>query len=79
METFISLAIPALLTVSTLRMLFLPIKAIYKTAIHTLSGFLCLWMLSFSGLPLSLNAATVLIAGFGGIPGTLLIVLLSTL
>lgn len=83
METFVTLAIPALLSLFTLRMLFLPIRAIYRTGIHAFGGFACLWILNsvsgFTGFYLPLNAVTVLIAGFGGVPGIGLIALLAAI
>lgn len=77
METFVTLAIPALLTLSVLRLLFLPMKTVCKTGLYSAGGFLCLWLLNRSGMSLPLNPLTVLVAGFGGVPGIGLIALLS--
>lgn len=83
METFVALGIPALLTILLVRLLLLPMKAIFKTAAYSISGFLCLWLLNsvsgFTGVYLPINAVTVLIAGFGGVPGIGLITLLAVL
>ena len=83
METFVTLAIPALLAVLVIRMLLLPMKLLGKTALYSAGGFLCLWLLStvsaFTGIPFPINPATVLIAGFGGVPGIGLIALLAIL
>lgn len=80
MENFITLLIPALLALILIRMLLMPIKLVFKLAIHSGSGFLCLWMLNtvsgFTGVYLPINAVTVLIAGFLGIPGIGLVALL---
>ena len=83
MENFVTLAIPVLLGILVVRMLLLPMKAIFKVAVYSAGGFLCLWLLNtvsgFTGLHLPINAVTVLIAGFGGVPGIGLIALLATL
>lgn len=83
METFVTLAIPALLAILVVKALLLPMKAICKTAVYSLSGFLCLWLLNtvsgFTGIYFPINAVTVLIAGFGGVPGMGLIALLAVI
>lgn len=80
METFVTLAIPALLGVLLVRVMLLPLQAVYKTGIHAGCGFLCLWLLNtvsgFTGIYLPINAVTVLIAGFGGVPGIGILALL---
>ena len=80
MENFVTMLIPALLTVFLIRTLLLPIKLFWKLAVHAGGGFLCLWLLNsvsgFTGIFLPVNAVTVLIAGFLGIPGIGLIALL---
>ena len=83
MEKFVTLAIPALLGILVVRTLLLPMKIIFKVAVYSAGGFLCLWLLNtvsgFTGLYLPINAVTVLIAGFGGVPGIGLIALLAAL
>ena len=83
MEEFAALLVPALLAVILVRVLLLPMKLIFKTGIYSGCGFLCLWLLNtvsgFTGLHLPINAVTVLIAGFGGVPGIGLIALLAAL
>lgn len=80
MENIVVLLIPALLAVFLVRMLLMPIRAFLKLALHSGCGFLCLWLLNtvsgFTGIYLPVNAVTVLIAGFLGIPGIGLIALL---
>lgn len=80
MENFVTLMIIVLMTVFLIRMLLAPMKLIFKLAIHSVCGFLCLWLLNtvsgFTGIYLPVNAVTVAIAGFLGIPGITLIVLL---
>ena len=80
MENFVTLLIPVLLGISLVRMLFLPLKLIFKLLLHSGSGFLCLWLLNtvsgFTGIYLPVNVITAAIAGFLGIPGIGLIALL---
>ena len=83
MENFVALAIPALLTLIVVRILFTPMKWALRLALHGLCGFACLWLLNtvsgFTGLVLPINAVTVLISGTLGVPGIGLIVLLELL
>ena len=83
MEEIIALIIPALLAVFLVRMLFLPMKLIFRVAIHSGCGFLCLWLLNtvsgFTGIAFPINAATVLIAGTLGLPGIGLLAVLGVL
>ena len=73
MENFAVLVIPVLLAITLLRMLLLPLGWFAKFAIHAGCGFLCLWLLNsisgFTGIHFPINAATVLAAGFLGVPG----------
>ena len=80
METFVTILIPALLAVFLVRLLLMPMKWMLKLAIHSGCGFLCLWLLNtvsgFTGVFLPINAITVLISGFLGLPGIAMIALL---
>lgn len=80
MENFVVLLIPVLLAFFLIRILLLPMKLLVKLLLHSGCGFLCLWLLNtvsgFTGVYLPINAVTVLIAGFLGIPGIGLIALL---
>jgi len=80
MENFVTLIIPVLLAVFLIRMLLLPMKLLCKLLIHSLCGFLCLWLLNtvsaFTGIFLPVNAVTVAIAGLLGLPGIALIAIL---
>ena len=73
MEEFVTLLMPALVAVILVRLLLLPLKCIFKIAIHSGCGFLCLWLLNslagFTGLYFPINAVTVVVAGFLGLPG----------
>ena len=83
MESCISLLIPSLLAAALIRLLLLPLKGILKIGLHSGCGFLCLWLLNtvspFTGIAFPMNAVTVLIAGFLGIPGMGLLAALAVL
>ena len=83
MQSWITLLVPLLMAVIPVRLLLLPLRGIFKIAIHSGFGFLCLWLLnsvsSFTGITFPINAATVLISGFLGLPGIGLMALLAAL
>ena len=83
MENIITFAIPILLGILLLKILFTPMKWAFKLAIHVATGFVCLWLLNsvsgFTGLELPINAVTTLISGIFGVPGIALIALLEVL
>lgn len=83
MEKFATLLLPGMLTLVAGRLFLLPIRLVYKLGIHALCGFLCLWLLStisgFTGITIPINPATVLTAGFLGVPGIGLLAVLSLL
>ena len=73
MEKFATLVVPAFLILGLLRIIALPIRWFWKLSINSACGFLCLWLLNsvaaFTGLYFPVNAATVVAAGFLGLPG----------
>lgn len=73
MEKFATLLIPIFLIFGLLRIIALPIRWFWKISINSACGFLCLWLLNsiaaFTGLYFPVNAVTVLISGFLGLPG----------
>ncbi|MEF2838045.1 MAG: pro-sigmaK processing inhibitor BofA family protein [Oscillospiraceae bacterium] len=83
MDSLITLLIPALVAVILVRLLLLPLRGILKIAIHSGCGFLCLWLLntvsSVTGIAFPINAVTVVIAGFLGLPGIGLLAVLAVL
>ena len=83
MENFVTLVIPAFLAVVLIRMLLLHMKFLCRLALHSGCGFLCLWLLNtvsvFTGIAFPMNAATVLIAGFLGLPGMGLLAVLAVI
>lgn len=83
MEKYVTLAIPALLTVILIRGLLTPMKLICKLGLRSAAGLCCLLLLNtvsgFTGVLLPINAVTVLIAGTLGVPGMALIALIEVL
>ena len=79
MEELTALLIPVLLGILLIRLLLRPIRLIFKLALYSAGGFLCLWLLNtasgFTGVYLPINAVTVLLSGILGIPGIGLIAL----
>ena len=73
MENFVSILIPLLLLMLLLKLLVLPIRWFWKLSLNSACGFLCLWLLNsaatFTGIYFPVNAVTVVIAGFLGLPG----------
>ena len=78
MEKFVTLLIPALVALVLVRLLLMPMKLIFSGC-----GFLCLWLLNsvagFTGAYFPINAVTVLVAGFLGLPGIGVMALLEVL
>lgn len=83
MENILALLIPALLAVLLIRLLVMPMKLAAKLLLHSAAGLLCLGLLNsvsgFTGIFFPINAVTVLIAGFLGLPGITLMTLLEVL
>ena len=81
MEKYVILLIPILIAGMLIRLMLIPLKPILKLGIHSGCGFLCLWLLDslacFTGIGFPINALTVLLAGFGGLPGIGLMALLT--
>ena len=73
MEKIATFALLAFLTILLIRTLMMPIKLGAKIGLHSGCGFLCLWLLNtvsgITGLYLPINAVTVLVSGFLGLPG----------
>ena len=80
MENYVSILVPLLLLAVLLRVLILPVRWFWKIFVNSACGFLCLWLLNsisaFTGFFFPVNSVTVLIAGFLGLPGILLLVVL---
>ena len=83
MEKFVTLLLPLLFSVTLVRMLLLPMKLLFKLLLHSLFGFLCLWLLNslsaFTGIAFPINALTALVAGILGLPGIGLLAVLAVI
>ena len=83
MEKILILLIPVLIGIGLLRLLLIPMKAVFKLVAYSGCGFSCLWLLNcvsgFTGIFFPINAVTVLLAGIGGIPGMAVLALLAVM
>ena len=79
MENIIALIVPVLIAVLVFKLLFSQMKLIWKIAINSLSGFICLWLLNLAsgitGIVFEINFITTLLVGFLGVPGIILLVI----
>ena len=79
MENIIALIVPVLIAVLVFKLLFSQVKLIWKIAINSLSGFVCLWLLNLAsgitGIVFEINFITTLRVGFLGVPGIILLVI----
>lgn len=73
MENFAALLVPVLLIGIFIRIIVLPMRWSVKILINSFCGFLCLWLLNsisgFTGIRFPINAVTVAVSGFLGLPG----------
>lgn len=80
MEMAAVILIPVLMAVVLIRALLLPIRLIWKLAIHSLCGLVCLWIVNgiapFTGIAIPVNPLTAAAVGVGGIPAMILLALL---
>lgn len=71
---------PVLSAILFLKMVAVPVRSLLRLCLHSVSGLLCLWILNgLAGFSLPINAVTVVMAGFGGLPGIGLVALLSVI
>ena len=79
METILTLLIPVVVGIVVLKFFFSQIGCLWKIAVNSVSGFICLWLLNllsgFTGILLPINFVSCLLTGFLGIPGIILLVL----
>ena len=77
MENILALLVPVLIAVLVIRFLFSQVRLIWKIAVNSLSGFLCLWLLNLAsgitGIVFEINFITTLLVGFLGVPGIILL------
>ena len=79
MENILALIIPVLIAVLVFKLLFSQMKLIWKIAVNSLSGFVCLWLLNLAsgitGIVFEINFITTLLVGFLGVPGIILLLI----
>ena len=79
MENILALIVPVVIAVLVFRLLFSQVKLIWKIAVNSLSGFLCLWLLNLAsgitGIVFEINFITTLLVGFLGVPGIILLLI----
>ena len=79
MENILGLLIPVLIAVLVFKLLFSQVKLIWKIAVNSLSGFICLWLLNLAsgitGIVFEINFITTLLVGFLGVPGIILLLI----
>lgn len=79
MENILTLLIPVVVGILVLKFFLSQIGCLWKIVVNSASGFICLWLLNlisgFTGIVFEINLVTVLLAGFLGIPGIILLVL----
>ena len=77
MENILSLIVPVLLVFLLLRIIAMPVWLGVKVLVNSACGFVCLWLLNwiagFTGIFFPINPVTVIIAGFLGLPGIVLL------
>ena len=83
MENILALIVPVLIAIFVIKLLLSQVKLIWKIAVNSLSGFICLWLLNLAsgltGIVFEINFITTLVVGFLGIPGILLLLVLQFL
>lgn len=77
MENILALIVPVLIAIFVIKLLFSQVKLIWKLAVNSISGFICLWLLNLAsgltGIVFEINFITALVVGFLGIPGIVLL------
>ena len=77
MENILALIVPVLIAIFVIKLLLSQVKLVWKLAVNSLSGFICLWLLNLAsgltGIEFDINFITTLVVGFLGIPGILLL------
>ena len=83
MENILALIVPVLIAIFVIKLLLSQVKLIWKIAVNSLSGFICLWLLNLAsgltGIVFEINFITALVVGFLGIPGIVLLLVLQFL
>ena len=83
MENILALIVPVLVAIFVIKLLLSQVKLIWKLAVNSISGFICLWLLNLAsgltGIVFEINFIPTLVVGFLGIPGILLLLVLQFL
>lgn len=83
MENILALIVPVLIAIFVIKLLLSQVKLIWKLAVNSISGFICLWLLNLAsgltGIVFEINFITALVVGFLGIPGIVLLLVLQFL
>ena len=83
MENILALIVPVLIAIFVIKLLLSQVKLIWKLAVNSISGFICLWLLNLAsgltGIVFEINIITALVVGFLGIPGIVLLLVLQFL
>ena len=79
MENILALIVPVLIAIFVIKLLLSQVKLIWKLAVNSISGFICLWLLNLlsglTGIVFEINLFTCLLVGILGIPGIILLVI----
>ena len=83
LQVFFALAFLVFLVYVISRILVKPLKLAVKILVNSLFGLLLLWGFNFLGtlmaLTIPINLVTILVAGFLGIPGLILLIIFQVL
>ena len=79
MENILALIVPVLIAIFVIKLLLSQVKLVWKLAVNSLSGFICLWLLNLAsgltGIVFEINFITTLLVGFLGVPGIILLLI----
>ena len=77
LEIAVAFAAGLVALVALAKLIALPFKLLWKFVTNSVVGGLMLWAVSLLGIPVKITILTALVAGVLGIPGVILVVLLS--
>jgi inhibitor of the pro-sigma K processing machinery len=82
-QVYLAIGVLILLLLLGMKLLLKPIKLLFRLLYNSLVGIVLLWLANLIGggfgLFLPLNVVTILIAGFLGIPGVILLLIMKAL
>lgn len=79
METILFYLVAIVVVAFIVKLLGKSMKVVWGVIINALVGGLIIWVLNLLGLGITLNWITALLVGFLGIPGVIIVVILSLL